>query len=39
MPQSSLFFRKIFLAVMKGETIGERPSDEAFGFQYPFCME
>lgn len=38
-PQSSLFFRKISLAVARGDTRGRRPSDEAIGFQYPFCME
>jgi hypothetical protein len=36
---SSLLFRKICLAAVRGETIGEGPSDEALGFQYPFCME
>lgn len=38
-PQSSLFIRKISLAVVRGETRDRRPSDEALGFQYPFCME
>lgn len=38
-PQSSLFLRKSSLAVVRGETRGRRPSDEAFGFQSPFCME
>lgn len=38
-PQSSLFIRKISLAVVRGETRGRRPGDEAVGFQYPFCTE
>lgn len=39
-PRSSLIsFRKVSLAVMRGETIGRRPNDEAFGSQYPFCVE
>lgn len=35
-PRSSLFFRKISLAAVRGETRGRRPSDEALGFNIPF---